>query len=178
MILEHCIDSLKKNGYNDTNIHDAIAKGTSLSEYIKTSPLNYYEATRLMMCLGIQLAALHSINKSIVFLAPHHILRINQDWYLIQNVNQLMPIVTDQTIVIEEPIINNVNYLAPELHHITSLPFETNISCIYYSIALLIKSAMKIKEPLPASNIVNSQLYYFLQRCMIKEPSLRRFLFI
>ena len=78
----------------------------------------------------------------------------------------------------KEPILDNKRYIAPELHKIFSLPHKTNIRCIYYTIALLVKDAMKINEPLSISNIANSSLYYFLERCMIKEPSLRKYLFI
>lgn len=171
-----CIESLKNSGWDDT-IH-TIAAGIPLNKYIENISLNYYEATRLIMCLGIQLASLHSINKSICFLSFENIIRINQDWFLIQTMPTPVSIIDDQTIIIEEPILNNKKYIASELRNIVSLPHKTNISCIYCTIALLVKDAMKITEPLAVSNIANSPLYFFLERCMIKEPSLRRFLFI
>jgi len=109
MILKMCIESLKNSGWDDT-IH-TIAAGIPLNKYIENISLNYYEATRLIMCLGIQLASLHSINKSICFLSFENIIRINQDWFLIQTMPTPVSIIDDQTIIIEEPILNNKNIL-------------------------------------------------------------------
>ena len=176
MFLEKCVESLKNSGWD--YIKYPITTGISLDKYIENTALTYYEATRLIMCLGIQLSLLHSFNQSLYFLSPKNILKINQDWFLIQNLTTIVPTIDEQSILIEEPILDNKRYIAPELHKIFSLPHKTNISCIYYTIALLVKDAMKINEPLSISNIANSSLYYFLERCMIKEPSLRKYLFI
>ena len=176
MILEKCKESLKNSGWDDAKY--SVDNGISLDIYIKKTPLNYYEATRLAMCLGIQLSMIHSFNKSLLYVTLENIIRINEDWFLITKAPSLVSILDDDTITIEEPIANNVKYIAPELRNIISLPHKTNISCIYYSIALLIKHAMNITDPLSISSIANSPLYYFLERCMIKEPALRHFLFI
>jgi len=148
--------------------------GENLTERLKKKPLTYYEALRLSMCMGMHLASLIPLNQSIFFFSTNSIYIIDEDWYILLE-PALVPIVSDNNVILTYPIAFK-GELAPEQKNISSLPFKTNISCAYYSLANLVVKALDINNDL--DRLAGSKLYYFLKRCLVDEPSKRFFLFI
>tara|TARA_Y100000816_G_scaffold272856_1_gene238653 strand:+ start:802 stop:1368 length:567 start_codon:yes stop_codon:yes gene_type:complete len=173
------VNALIKGGWDSQNTQLDIDNAETLDAYVAKTPLNYYEAWRLAMCIGLQISACNSLHKSFLFFSPKNILRISPDWYLILDRTDTVPIIGDRTVIIERPINIEYVYAAPELRKkITQLPFQTNISCAFYSAGAIIKWAMQLKDPIAVSGIAKSQLHYFLERVMLKDPAHRRFLLI
>tara|TARA_B100000902_G_scaffold385930_1_gene427911 strand:+ start:1670 stop:2227 length:558 start_codon:yes stop_codon:yes gene_type:complete len=172
------IYGLVDNGWNGSwNIKDdkiVIDNGQTMIKRLKNKPLDYYEALRLAMCIGINLASLVPLNKSILFLSLDDIYVIDQDWYILSSLEKLVPIISKNTVMLTRSI-SFKGYLAPELKNIKSLPFKTNITSIYYSLAALIIEALAIDNLSP---LAGSKLYFFLQRCFFINPEERYFLFI
>lgn len=137
--------------------------------------LNYHQGLQLSMCLAIQLAYLNSIHKSILFFSKDDITIINDEWFLITNLERIVPIVEKNTVLFSQPI-SLKGFLSPELENISELPFKTNVSSCYYSLALLVINCLEIDPNLHA--IANSKLYFFLYRCLQKNPEDRFLLFI
>jgi len=137
--------------------------------------LDYHQALQLSMCLAIQLGYLNSINNSILFFSKDDITIIDNEWFMITNLERMVPIIEKNTILLSQPI-SLQGFLSPELENISELPFKTNVSCCYYSLALLVINSLEIDSSLDA--IANSKLYYFLFRCMEKKPENRVLLFI
>ena len=151
------------------------AVGVTLAERLKTRPLDYSEALRLAMCLGMQLASLVSFNKSILFFDEADISVIDNDWYIITSLDKMVPLVAKDTVMLARPIAFK-GAIPPELHDVKSLPVKTNISSAYYSIAKLTLQSLGIENSLDP--IEGSSLYFFMERCLQTDPAKRYFLFI
>lgn len=157
------------------NIVIRSTEGITLAEQLKKRPLDYDEALRLSMCLGMQLAALVSLNKSILFFDESDISVIDKDWYVITSLNKVVPIIAKDTVMLARPIAFK-GAIPPELQSITALPVKTNISSAYYSVGRLTLSSLGIDDSLDP--LEGSSLFYFLQRCLHTDPTKRYFLFI
>lgn len=174
------IDGLVDNGWKGTwNIkEDKIIIDTKFGESLKTrfkkKSLSYYEALRLSMCMGMHLASLIPLNKSVLFFSTKTIYIIDEDWYMLLD-PAIVSIISDNTVMQTTPIDLNEE-LAPEVKNNSSLPFKTNISCAYYSLASLVVKMLDINNDL--DRLAGSKLYYFLERCFVNDPSKRFFLFI
>lgn len=178
MIHQHCFDALCKNGL-ECNGLDLELSELSLDKYLIQNKLDYYEATRLVMCLGIQLSALQEISKSVLFVQPKDIIRLNSDWFVLKESANISDITDSNTIRIIEPLsFLNSDNVPLELKNIKELPAYIPIGCGYYSIAQLITTAMKLSLPINTSIISGTSLHYFMERCMIKDPALRQYVFI
>ena len=173
------IHGLVDNGWNGSwNIKDnkiVISTGQTLIKRLENKPLDYHEALRLAICIGINLASLTPLNKSILFLSFDDIYMIDEDWYILSSFNKLVPIISKDVVMLTKPISFKGN-LAPELKNVRSLPFKTNITAVYYSLASLIIEALALENNL--APLAGSKLYYFLQRCLAINPEERYFLFI
>ena len=55
--------------------------------------LDYHQALQLSMCLAIQLAYLHSINNSILFFSKDDVTIIDNEWFIITNLERMVPII-------------------------------------------------------------------------------------
>ena len=157
------------------NIVIRSTKGVTLAERLANGPLDYNNALRLAMCLGMQLASLISYDKSILFFDESDISVIDDDWYLITSLNQMVSIVSKDTVMLTRPIAFK-GAIPPELQSITTLPVKTNVSSAYYSIGKITLQSLGIGDSLDP--LEGSSLYFFLQRCLHTDPSKRYFLFI
>tara|TARA_B100001093_G_scaffold444184_1_gene447071 strand:+ start:536 stop:1114 length:579 start_codon:yes stop_codon:yes gene_type:complete len=160
----------------DNNIIIQSENSYTLDKYIVNNNFDYNDAFRFVFCLGILLASLVPLNKSFLFLSLSDITIINKDWYIITNTNKLVNIIENNNIILDFPIKIRENLIPPEIKNINTLPFITNISCIYYNIALLTIYCMKINVDL--SEIKYSKLYFFLKRCLLKKPENRYYILI
>jgi hypothetical protein len=141
----------------------------------KKKHLDYHQGLQLAMCLAVQLAALVSINKGVLFFSDKDITILDDEWFLLTNLDNIVPIVNNNTIMLSQPISFH-GFLSPEIKNISELPFKTNISCGYYSLALMVIDALGINPSL--DQIAESKLYYFLNRCLQENPDNRFILFI
>lgn len=150
-----------------------------LSKYSKKGVFDYQKSLRLAICLGEQLTALSEVGYGITHIDPKDIMVINENWYLLTNFSNIAQLnVTKSTIKILSPISKSM-FVAPEIKNIKTLPFETDQSCSYYSVALLClhvlglnKTAVDIKRLFPSS------LYFFMERCLHEDPKKRVFLLV
>ena len=168
-------------------------KTQTIRSRINGRPFEYYEAQRLAACLAVQLEQLVNIKKSFLFFDLDDITIIDDQWYIINcydksdKSDKIVDIVMD-----DEDKVNNVefwkpvrlkgDFMAPEIQSFfqtregeRELPFYTNVSCIYYSIALLIMEVLHISDTVP---VAGSPMFFFLERCLEKNPDNRFFLFV
>jgi len=141
----------------------------------KKKHLNYHHGLQLAMCLAVQMAALAAINKGVLFFSDKDITILDDEWYLLSNLDNIVPIVNENTVMLSHPI-SFQGFLSPEIKNISELPFKTNISCSYYSMALMVIDALGINPNL--DQIAESKLYYFLTRCLEENSENRFILFI
>ena len=126
------------------------------------------------MCLGIQLSALQEISKSVLFVQPKDIIRLNSDWFVLKESANISDITDSNTIRIIEPLsFLNSDNVPLELKNIKELPAYIPIGC-GYSVTLPITTAMK--------SAFYQYIYHIrhifallMERCMIKDPALRQY---
>tara|TARA_Y100000741_G_scaffold364882_1_gene357504 strand:- start:97 stop:705 length:609 start_codon:yes stop_codon:yes gene_type:complete len=187
------INSIVKNGWDGSwfTENDYIVIETNNNHKINKK-LEYYEGQRLCICLGIQLEVLAKFNKSFLFFDLDDISVINEQWYIINSYDETNNKVVSvdsagasagvggaDYITITNPVNFKSEFMAPELINFykdknKNLPFVTNISCIYYSVALLILHYLELN----LEDLLDSPLYYFLKRCMEKDENNRFFIFV
>lgn len=178
------INGLIQNGWSGSwySENDNIVIQTNKSNKI-VNKLDYYKGQRLAICLGIQIEILASFNKSFLFLEMDDISVINDDWYIINSYHEkndkTVDIFGSDSVNITTPINFKSKFMAPELKDFyksknKELPFATNISCLYYSVGLLIFESLEYN----LDDLHDSQLYHFLKRCLEKNPNNRFFIFV
>ena len=161
-------------------------KAQTLDQRMKTRPFEYYEAQRLAICLAVQMEQLFKIHKSYLFFDLEDISIIDENWYIInsfdENSDKIVDVVNDKVNNVEfsKPLRLSGKYMAPEVKRYFAsekpeIPFNTNVSCIYYSIALIMMEIMDIDDAEPLNG---SPMFFFLNRCLEKNPDNRFFLFV
>ena len=129
---------------------------------------------------------LFKINKSYLFFDLEDISIIDENWYIInsfdENSDKIVDVVNDKVNNVEfsKPLRLSGKYMAPEVKRYFAsekpeIPFNTNVSCIYYSIALIMMEIMDIDDAEPLNG---SPMFFFLNRCLEKNPDNRFFLFV
>ena len=178
------INGLIQNGWSGSwySENDNIVIQTNKSNKIDTK-LDYYKGQRLAICLGIQIEILATFNKSFLFLEMDDISVINEDWYIINSYHEkndkIVDILGSDSVTITSPINFKSKFMAPELNDFyksknKELPFNTSVSCLYYSVGLLIVESLEYN----LDDLHDSQLYHFLKRCLEKNPNNRFFIFV
>tara|TARA_Y100000389_G_scaffold202767_1_gene249093 strand:- start:2349 stop:2909 length:561 start_codon:yes stop_codon:yes gene_type:complete len=160
---------IKQNGIFIEN-----AIGLPLNKYVENNNFYYNSSFRLAVCLGIHMATLKTIGKGVFFFNLSDITVIDNNWYILSNTERVLPIIDNNNLLLSS-IISFDGFLPPELTNIRTLPFKTNISCAYYSAALLIMHVLQIDN---IDKLAHSPLYFFLQRCLVENPEKRKYLFV
>lgn len=165
-------------------------KTQTIRKRIGARPFEYYEAQRLAACLAVQLEQLVTIKKSFLFLDLDDITIIDDEWYIIncfdEDSDKIVDIVDTgagaNRVEFGKPVRLKGEFMAPEIEAFfqsgpgqAELPFYTNVSCIYYSIARIIMEALQIAD---TTAVAKSPLFFFLERCLEKNPDNRFFLFV
>jgi hypothetical protein len=82
--------------------------------------------------------------------------------------------VKEKNIYIYTPIIKTSGFLSPELKNVTSIPIIVNYKTIFYSLGLFILNSINNET----ISIEDTKLYYFLMRCLCKQPENRFLLYV
>lgn len=146
--------------------------------------MTYHEVETMAMHLMLQLQALERRGCSLLFWQASDILFVYQKYYLLANLTQLVPLqknkakakTNDKAAAPEQLVLNYPALFpfppavcAPELLKMNALPFITNKSASYYSLALLCLAKLNLS----LETLQGTKLYYFLERCLKAEPSER-----
>lgn len=154
----------------------------------------YDEIETIALHLSLQVKILEKRGFTMLYLQSEDIIRIRingngneikkeRDFYiyLLADLNQMVPLDKQNynIFVLNYPKVYPFpkNVCAPELHNISMLPFTTHRSAIYYSVGLLCLHLLK-GQNLSLTNLRDTPLFYFLERCLKEEPLDRMCLFI
>lgn len=196
------INSLIKSGL----LNNAIAEDNYKNVYFKCSsmcllqdifkmlkPINIY---KMIYDISSQMRyLLEDENSVFIGFVPRHILVVNEDTYLYINGEHLGTIDDQANIEIKYPPNSQDYIFAPELYEITELPCKINYKCSYYSVGILYLYMFKIIETkktqiidtndveeitqlLKTLSINHTKIFYFLQRCLQKNPVNRQIIFV
>ena len=161
------IKTLFINNTNNTN-------NTSLTNI--TNPMSVDDTTILAQHLCAQLTILESTySKSITFIRLSDITVLNNTIFIISNLENMVNLHNKTDILLICPSTTfNYKTCSPELLSIKILPFITPKSSAYYSIGLLCLHVLNMR----LDEIKNTRLFYFLTRCLNKNPHTRKCIFI
>ena len=159
----------------------------------KLKPINIY---KMIYDISSQMRYLLEHENSVfIGFDPRHILVVNDNIYLYINGEHLGTIDEQENIEIKYPPNSQDYIFAPELYEITELPCKINYKCSYYSVGILYLYMFKIIETkktqiidtndveeitqlLKTLSINHTKIFYFLQRCLQKNPVNRQIIFV
>jgi hypothetical protein len=180
---------------NQTDIHhdDTISSISMLPNKPKTKLMNYYADIETMAFqLSIQLQYLENQGFSLLFWQPSDIMVIHimpnrhskqTTLYLLTNLSQLVSLLVNNQsqlkLVYPSVFPFPKERCAPELFNINGLPFITHRGASYYSLGLLCLWCLNnLCENLSLETIQGTKLFYFIERCLKKEPAERVLLYL
>lgn len=188
---------LLNNAITDDNYKNIYFKCSSMcllqDIFKKLKPINIY---KMIYDISSQMRyLLEDENSVFIGFDPRHILVVNDDTYLYINGEHLGTIDDQENIEIKYPPNSQDYILAPELYEITELPCKINYKCSYYSVGILYlyifniietkriqkidtNDVEEINQLLKNLSINHTKIYYFLQRCLQKNPVIRQIIFV
>lgn len=120
---------------------------------------------------------LNNESKCFYKLDPSNILVID-DCKFIYLSHEHLKDVKDNKIHIYNPISKKTGYLSPELLIEKSIPIFINYKTIFYSLGLLILDNITNEMQQVERAVNNIKLYYFLKRCLNRNPHKRYLLYV
>ena len=188
------IQKLIKTAYFDHETSTIIFSAEnvlSFKQYLleqKNKQLSHSTCIRLIDNLSKQILYLKKIGFGFYGFDINDILTID-GIFIFCNTQHLLPLYNESFMFIapiKKPYFSN-----PELFELTSLPFEINYKCCYYSLGLLVvfsllniyllvgnelKSSEKIDKILEP--LYNTKIYWFLKRCLDDDINNRKLLLV
>jgi hypothetical protein len=201
----------KKMYYKNNELIFYASKIIPLSDFLQNFNNLNKKIEKMVFDLGMQISILKEINKGILFFNLDDIVVLvddndceddndnnydnnydcedgnyNKYIFLLINWKRVLPYNdSNNNITLTYPlkidITLPINFLAPEIKNIVSLPFSTNMTCVYYSLALLAKYCLGLDKNMDTyskESIYGSKLYFLLERCLQIDIDKRFFLYI
>jgi len=154
----------------------------------KNKKLSHLKSIKLIDNLSKQIFYLKKLGFGFYGFDINDILTIDET-FIFCSVEHILPLY-NESFIFTYPI-NQPYFSSPELLELTSLPFEINYKCSYYSLGLLVlfsllniyllvvnefkskKEVEKLLEPL-----YNTKIYWFLKRCLDDDINNRKLLLV
>jgi hypothetical protein len=151
----------------------ATISSTSTLDNILTFP----QLETMAFHLSLQLQALEARGFTLLFWQPSDILVVilstGQHLYVLAHLGQLVPLnqKDPKQLVVNYPTVFPFpsERCAPELMKMDVLPFITQRSASYYSLALMCLQLLRLQH-LSLEKIQGTKLFYFLERCLKEDP--------
>ena len=146
----------------------------------KNMGTKYDEIETMAIQLSHQLGLMEKHGFTLLFWQPADIICINQTYYFLANLQNLVPLNKNNKtqLILAYPVekmeseitaASAMQFIAPELQSINQLPFLTHRAASYYSLGLLCLNAsfQSLEE------LQGTKLFYFIERCLHKDPATR-----
>ena len=155
---------------------DLILKATHIAPLFLGSEPVYQPIETMAIQLLFQLAVLEKHGFTLLFWQPSDISIVNHTYYILNNLQYLVPLhkKNKTQLILNYPISQSGEFIAPELKTMQRLPFLTHRSASYYSLGLmcLTMSQYSLEE------LAGTKLFYFIHRCLQPEPAKRSCVFV
>ena len=167
-------------------------------EYLKhgRSPLSHAWCLRIAYCLSKQIEYLISNESKCFYKLDYHHLLVMDDCFFYLSPTALIPLEEEKMHIYSYSLKDG--FFSPELNQKTlTIPISVHYKTIYYSLGLLLVSALKddndvynndysvqnLQNPLekinyPLEKINGTKLYFFIVRCLQKEIHERYLIFL
>jgi len=152
----------------------------TLRDYLtKYNHMSYDKVEQLILHLGNQMMLMSDNNLGLLFFNLESILLLDDAYFLIADLTFMVPMNSREQLTLNYPL-KMEGLLSPELEHVTALPVIVSITSTYYSLGLLCMACLGLglaKDTI-MNTIMNTKMYFFLQRCLQSDPNKRYFLYI
>jgi len=157
----------------DTGVDTGVEGAEPLAEPL-ADRMSYNDVETMAFHLSLQLQVLEEKGFSLLFLQASDILVLDEQFYLLRNLKQMVPLKKKKNIkqiVLNYPTCYPLpkEACAPEVLMMSVLPFICNKSACYYSLGLLCLKVLHMS----LEDLRGSKLFYFLERCLKDDPSER-----
>lgn len=182
---KHLLNPLNIN-YNYVSENEIILNIKSfqtLNQFLKkhTSLLSYEIIEKIILNLIEQINNLEKNKKTISFIDPNDIVVLDKKFFLFINLNKIFPIRENHFNL--KKIYKKNKFMPPEIYNNQTLPKLFLKSACYYSVGLL--SFMLFFGHIEIKNILThllpiyqTKIYFFILRCLNKDPQKRFMLLI
>ena len=189
MLDDNLLNSLNINLFSNSDINSNTLsfKARSVQTLIQYlshhKKMKYDVGLKMLQDLGNQLVNLEKKGKTIIFYSLDDIIVINEDLFVFLNSTKLFEI-DDEKIYWNVPLSLKNGFLPPEMENKSQLPIELTDKTAYYSLSSLLVYCLlreNVKEDTlneVLKPIIYTNLYWFLKRCIKKNPEKRSFIFI
>lgn len=175
----------KKSINNESKINFFCKSLEPLSKYINRNSkleghIGYETIVKIIYDLGLIIKTLENKNKGILCFSIDDIIVVNDETFLFINTNKILSIDNNKFMTLKQPISLKESFLTPDTDW-NVLPVKTFYTSSYYSFAdmiIFILFGEKWDNNINLLNpIIKTKLYYFLLRCLEKEPKNRILLY-
>lgn len=171
------------NANSTTIVSDSII---TLQDYLtQHKSMSYDLVEQMILHLGNQMILMSDNNLGLLFFKLDSILLLDNAYFLIADLTTMVPMNSKEQLTLNYPLKMEGGLLSPELVDVSTLPVIVSITSSYYSLGLLCVACLgmdlandKLNSIIMNSNIMNTKMYFFLQRCLDSDPNKRYFLYI
>ena len=152
----------------------------TLRDYLtKYRHMSYDKVEQLILHLGNQMMLMSDNNLGLLFFNLESILLLDDAYFLIADLTFMVPMNSREQLTLNYPL-KMEGLLSPELEHVTTLPLIVSVTSSYYSLGLLCMACLglDLANDTMMDTILNTKMYFFLQRCLQSDPNKRYFLYI
>jgi len=160
------------NANHTTIISDSII---TLQDYLtQHKSMSYDLVEQMILHLGNQMILMSDNNLGLLFFKLDSVLLLDNAYFLIADLTTMVPMNSKEQLTLNYPL-KMEGLLSPELVHAATLPVIVSITSSYYSLGLLCVACLGMDL---ANDILNTKMYFFLQRCLHSDPNKRYFLYL
>ena len=161
-------------------IADSIKSLPDFLKEKKDKALDYDETERLIAHIGLQLMLLKNYNKAFLYISLEDIAVIDSTYFFIGNLHQALNIYKTNMLFLSYPMTiapADEAFLAPEVKKQQKmLPLIVSFTVGYYSLAKICLHCLRLGDNL--NPLLNSKMYFFLERCLNTDPEKRVLLYL
>ena len=175
---------INKEVVSDKDVKLKASKVRTLEQFLSSTHyvMDYNIATKFTLDLVRQILYLEENGMTYSYLAPQDILVIDNDVFLILNQGNIYEIEGNK-IKIDKPY-NVSDFMSPKIKKNKVLPLKVDFTEVYYSVGSLLVYCLfniSIKENSELRSVLGpiyaTRLYWFIDKCLIKDPRKRKLMF-
>ena len=156
----------------------------TLQDYLfQHKSMSYELVEQMILHLGNQMILMSDNHLGLLFFKLDSVLLLDNAYFLIADLTTMVPMNSKEQLTLNYPL-KMEGLLSPELVDVSTLPVVVSITSSYYSLGLLcvaclgLDLGLDLDLDLDLDTIMNSKMYFFLQRCLQSDPNKRYFLYI
>jgi len=184
------VDNSKMSSNEDIRYNADNVKSLNDVLQYKLIKFDYLNIIKFISDLCLQILIMKKNNYGVLFIRLSDITVINSNHYLFNPKEEYIHRLNGDDIDIKRPAdvqipsdeVETKSFLSPEIiafqNIVSREPTKVNYVAVYFSLALLILYVFDLNIEDDMKKIYNTNIYFFLKRCLNKNPSERVCLFV